>query len=96
MKIQRYCFAYGDVHKDSGGNYYKRSDILHLLNPWKDAEKEKPEIRKMYFVEVLSSFTMEISNNVSLFSDMGWSLDYLNPEFKVIRYMEIPKNEEEE
>ena len=92
-----------DIKPVCNGNFVLHSDAIAYAEErvkeatrWHDAEKEKPELRKMYFVEVLSSCTMDISNNISLFFDMGWSLEYLNPEFKVIRYIEIPKNEGEE
>lgn len=94
MKIQRYGFAYGEVHKDSSGNYYKRSDILQLLNPWHDAEKEKPEDNEIVLVKIENDFYTAFFDGTEW---VAWELFSSNESIECVsHWMHIPKNEGEE
>jgi hypothetical protein len=98
MKIQRYEYDENeqDYIKQDDGKVYLRSDILPLLNPWKDADKEKPVGNK-------GNLILKIKYCGNLKFSCGFYFEgkfhVIDKEYspcKVISWMHIPKNEGEE
>lgn len=114
MKIQRYgikrikrgkntVFIPKIVPDGYGDKFIREDDILPLLNPWKDAEKEKPEEKTEVLVKLSSAdgFFHSVGIYRSEFKD--WF--FYDPELinavkssivYILSWMHIPKNEGEE
>jgi hypothetical protein len=97
MKIQMYKFAITgmepieDSEEECG--YMKRSDILPLLNPWRDAENEKPESNENVLCNTKDLDGKPLYQVGYYIEGYGW---YLEHDLTVIAWMHIPKNEGEE
>lgn len=89
------------MSKWDNGGYVKLSDILPLLNPWKDAEKEFPKDTEEKLLKIKHDdgrIAYSIGYCEPSLHNL-WEIFYY-PDFsngwKLIEWMRIPKNEVEE
>jgi hypothetical protein len=69
------------------------TDILPLLNPWRDAENEKPESNENVLCNTKDLDGKPLYQVGYYIEGYGW---YLEHDLTVIAWMHIPKNEGEE
>jgi hypothetical protein len=100
MKIQRYEYDENeqDYIKQDDGKVYLRSDILPLLNPWRDAEKEKTDsdndiLIKLKYTDGSLAYSVGYYDPILGFYELY--SNYFN-DCKIVEWMQIPKSEGEE
>ena len=102
MKISCNCDTCEFKHLENGLCEETRQEKFNeILNPWRDAEKEKPSDNITVLIEICEENEKEF---VTAFFDIGkwwirtsvYCIDGVEYPLKVLRWMHIPKNEGEE